>query len=64
MKYFKVRGIIQIDETKQTNKPIGKDLLDTVTDAVLEGIENINAEFGGSIVEVDENGNGKVVNRS
>lgn len=55
VKYFKVEGIIEIDENTEL-KDNNKDLLDVVTNAVLKGIEEEKAIFWGGVTEVDENG--------
>jgi hypothetical protein len=57
MRYFKIEGILEIDESKLTDSQ-KENLLDTVNDAVIETLNtHIKGTFGGGIKEVDSEGN-------
>lgn len=57
MRYFKISGILEIDETVMTEQA-NENLLDFVTDKITDNfIDDIETFFGGGIKEVDSEGN-------
>jgi hypothetical protein len=51
MRYFKIEGIIQVDDAEKES-----DLLEIINYSILSKLDSIGGEFGGGIKEIDENG--------